>query len=411
MHSIEHQLQVLLRGVEECVSADVLLQKLKTGRPLVIKAGFDPTAPDLHLGHAVLLKKLRQFQGFGHKVVFLVGDFTALIGDPTGKNVTRKPLSAAEVAENAKTYADQAAKMLDLDQVSVRFNTEWMNDIAAADWVRLTSSYTVSRMLERDDFDKRFKSQQAIGIHEFLYPLIQGYDSVALCSDVELGGTDQKFNLLMGRTLQKQYGTASDCLADEPQVIMTMPLLEGTDGVRKMSKSYQNAIGLTEAPGVMFRKLLSLPDAIMWRYFELLTDRSEDDIVALRARVEAGENPKEIKKILAADVITLLYDHKTALSAEHAAGNQAVLGEIPEDLEEVVVYCGAQEVLPIGAALRLSGLVKNSNAARDALGRGVVYVNGRQVVDVGLELAVSGAYVIQAGKRQIAKVLLKSGQR
>ena len=288
MKSVEEQLALIKRGAEEVLVESELVEKLKRGQPLRIKAGFDPTAPDLHLGHTVLINKLRQFQDLGHQVIFLIGDFTGMIGDPSGKSATRPPLTREQVLDNAETYKTQVFKILDPAKTEVAFNSTWMDQMGPADFIRLTSQYTVARMLERDDFDKRYTTNQPIAIHEFLYPLVQGYDSVALKADVELGGTDQKFNLLMGRELQRGYGQEAQC-------IVTMPLLEGLDGVKKMSKSLGNYVGIQEAPGVMYSKLVSIPDALMWRYFELLSFRSMDEINALRADVEAGANPRDIK--------------------------------------------------------------------------------------------------------------------
>jgi tyrosyl-tRNA synthetase len=336
----------------------------------------------------------------GHEVYFLIGDFTGLIGDPTGKSTTRKPLTEAQVQENARTYEQQVFKVLDRDKTKVVFNSEWMNKLSPADFVRLASRSTVSRMLERDDFSKRFQQQQPIAIHEFLYPLMQGYDSVALEADVELGGTDQKFNLLMGRALQKDYD-------QQPQVVMTMPLLEGTDGVQKMSKSLGNYIGIDDLPGEMYRKLLSLPDALTWRYFELLSFKTQEEIDQLQTRVAEGENPRVVKDILAREIVERYHGAEAAAQAHQAAGNQVKLGEVPEHLEEVEVSMEGQESLPIGAVMRLAGLVKNSNAARDLLTQGVVYLDGDKVD--GKQVLMAGtSCVIQAGKKKIARVKLKA---
>lgn len=391
---------LLSRGVEEILLEDRLKELLASGRTLKIKAGFDPTAPDLHLGHTVLINKLRQFQDMGHEVYFLIGDFTGLIGDPTGKSATRKPLTEAQVQENARTYEQQVFKVLDREKTKVVFNSEWMNQLSPADFVRLASHSTVSRMLERDDFSKRFQQQQPIAIHEFLYPLMQGYDSVALEADVELGGTDQKFNLLMGRALQKDYG-------QQPQVVMTMPLLEGTDGVQKMSKSLGNYIGIDDLPGEMYRKLLSLPDTLTWRYFELLSFKTQEEIDQLQARVAGGENPRVVKDILAREIVERFHGAEAAAHAHQAAGNQVKLGEVPEKLEEVEVSMEGQESLPIGAVMRLAGLVKNSNAARDLLKQGVVYLDGDKAD--GKQVLMAGtSCVIQAGKKKIARIKLKA---
>lgn len=390
----------LSRGVEEILVHEQFVKLLESGRKLRIKAGFDPTAPDLHLGHTVLITKLRQFQELGHEIYFLIGDFTGRIGDPTGKSVTRKPLSEAQVMENARTYEQQVFKILDPEKTKVVFNSTWMKDLSSADFVRLASNMTVSRMLERDDFSKRFKDQQPIAIHEFLYPLIQGYDSVALEADIEFGGTDQKFNLLMGRALQKEYG-------QEPQVVITMPLLEGTDGVQKMSKSLGNYIGIDDLPGEMYRKLLSIPDALMWRYYDLLSLKPQVEIDDWRARVAAGENPQAAKDALAREIIERFHGASAAADAHVAAGNQVKLGEVPEQLEDVVVSTDGQSGLPLSAVMRLAGLVKNSNAARDLLKQGVVYVDGVSA-DARLVINQGATVVIQAGKKKIARVRLES---
>ena len=398
--SIEQSLKILQRGVSEIIPEDGLRAKLESGRPLVIKAGFDPTAPDLHLGHTVLLHKLRQFQELGHKVIFLIGDFTGLIGDPTGKSATRPPLTPEEVAENARTYQEQVFKVLDPERTIVRFNSEWMGQMSAADMIRLAGQYTVARMLERDDFSKRFAGEQPISIHEFLYPLVQGYDSVALEADVELGGTDQKFNLLMGRMLQKNAG-------QQPQVIMTLPLLEGLDGVQKMSKSLGNYIGVKDLPGTMYTRLLSMPDDLTWRYFELLSERSAEEVAQWRGEVAAGRNPQEVKKILAEEIITRFHGAEAAATAHKGAGNQVALGDIPEELIEVSVQSEDGQPIFINALLRLAGLVKNSAAAKDVLSRGALFVDG-ETVDAGFSMAVGDARVVQAGKKKIARVRVVS---
>jgi tyrosyl-tRNA synthetase len=399
MASVEEQLALIKRGADELIVEEELVEKLKAGKTLRVKAGFDPTAPDLHLGHTVLINKLRQFQDLGHDVLFLIGDFTGMIGDPTGKSATRPPLTAEQVEENAQTYKEQVFKILDPEKTTVMFNSEWMNKMSAGDMIRLAGQYTVARMLERDDFSKRFKGEQSIAIHEFLYPLVQGYDSVAMRADVELGGTDQKFNLLMGRTLQKSAG-------QEPQNILTMPLLEGLDGVQKMSKSLNNYVGVNDAPGQMYTKLLSIPDSLIWRYFELLSFKDMAEVSELRASVESGRNPQEVKDIFAREIIERFHGADAAANAHKGAGNQVALGEIPENLEEVVVDADAQEELPISAVLRLAGLVKNGAAAKDVLGRGAVYVDGKPV-EATLKLRVSGRFVVQAGKKKIARVVIK----
>ncbi len=394
----EQQLALIKRGCEELIQEEELLERLKEGRPLRIKAGFDPTAPDLHLGHTVLMNKLRTFQQLGHEVIFLIGDFTGMIGDPTGKNVTRKPLTQEQVLENAKSYKEQVFKILDPARTRVVFNSEWMGKKTAADLISLAAQYTVTRMMERDDFTKRFQSQQPIAIHEFLYPLLQGYDSVELQSDVELGGTDQKFNLLMGRTLQSRYG-------QPPQVILTMPILEGLDGEQKMSKSLNNYIGVADAPGEMYQKLISMPDTLVWRYFELLSFREAEEVEGFRKEVEAGRNPQDIKKLLAEEIITRFHGADAASSAHKAAGNVLGKGEIPDDAPEITISADGQEELPLMAVLNRAGLTKNSAAAKDVISRGGVYIDGQQA-SADFRMAVGSSHVIQAGKKAIARVLL-----
>ncbi|HEP8134342.1 TPA: tyrosine--tRNA ligase [Pseudomonas aeruginosa] len=398
MKSVEEQLALIQRGADEILVEAELVAKLKRGQPLRIKAGFDPTAPDLHLGHTVLINKLRQFQDLGHQVIFLIGDFTGMIGDPTGKSVTRPPLTREQVLENAETYKSQVFKILDPAKTEVAFNSTWMDQLTPADFIRLASQYTVARMLERDDFSKRYASNQPIAIHEFLYPLVQGYDSVALKADVELGGTDQKFNLLMGRELQRAYG-------QEAQVILTMPLLEGLDGVKKMSKSLGNYIGIQEAPGVMYSKLVSIPDTLMWRYFELLSFRSLDEIDSFRKDVEAGANPRDIKIKLAEEIVARFHGEEAAASAHKSAGNRLKDGELPEDLPEIEL--SSPEDMPVASVLNKAGLVKNAAAARDLLGAGSVKVDG-QVVDRTFMLALGETRVFQAGKKAFARITLKA---
>lgn len=395
----EKQLELIKRGCDELIQEDELLEKLREGRPLRVKAGFDPTAPDLHLGHTVLMNKLRTFQDLGHEAIFLIGDFTGMIGDPTGKNVTRKPLTREQVLQNAKTYQEQVFKILDPAKTRVVFNSEWMSQKSAADLIQLAAQYTVTRMLERDDFSKRFASQQPIAIHEFLYPLLQGYDSVALEADVELGGTDQKFNLLMGRTLQGRHGQKS-------QVVLTMPILEGLDGVQKMSKSLGNYIGVSDAPGEMYQKLLSMPDSLIWRYFDLLSFRSLEEIAGFRADIEGGRNPQEIKKLLAAEIITRFHDEAAAQSAHKAAGNVLAKGEIPDDIPEIVIESEGQMDMPLVAVLNRAGLTKNSAAAKDIVQRGAVFVDG-SAVTADFRLNAGETKVFQAGKKAIARITLK----
>ncbi|MFP4137487.1 MAG: tyrosine--tRNA ligase [Halomonas sp.] len=399
MSDVASALALLKRGTQEVLLEEELVRKLESGRKLRIKAGFDPTAPDLHLGHSVLLTKMRQFQDLGHEVVFLIGDFTGRIGDPTGKNVTRKPLTEEAVKANAQTYREQVFKILDPEKTEVRFNSEWFTDMSAADMIELAGQSTVARMLERDDFEKRYRGGQSISIHEFLYPLVQGYDSVALEADVELGGTDQKFNLLMGREIQKHFGQA-------PQVVITMPLLEGLDGVQKMSKSLGNYVGVDESPGAMFNKLVSMPDSLMWRYFELLSLKPNEKIEALRRDVEQGANPRDIKMVLARELIGRYHGDEAAANAHRSAGNQLAEGELPEDLPEVEVDFEGSEQAPIAAVLNRSGLTKNSAQAKDMLGNGRVRVDG-EVVERDHMLATGAGYVIQAGKKRYARVILK----
>lgn len=399
MTPVQDALALIKRGAEEIIVEEGLVEKLESGRPLRIKAGFDPTAPDLHLGHTVLINKLKQFQDLGHQVLFLIGDFTGMIGDPTGKSATRPPLTQEQVQKNAQTYKEQVFKILDPALTTVMFNSSWMEKMSAADMIKLAGQYTVARMLERDDFNKRFKGEQSIAVHEFLYPLVQGYDSVAMQADVELGGTDQKFNLLMGRTLQKSAG-------QEPQTILMMPLLEGLDGVQKMSKSLNNYVGVNDTPGEMYTKLLSLPDAMIWRYFELLSFRSMDEINGLKADVNNGRNPQEVKDLFAREIIERFHDKDAAKDAHKSAGNRVGLGEIPENVPEVAVDAEGQQELPISAVLRLAGLVKNGAAAKDVLKRGAVFVDGKPV-DANLKVTIRSRFVIQAGKKKIAKVILK----
>jgi len=391
-------LDLLARGADEILKREDLAARLATGRPLRVKAGFDPTAPDLHLGHTVLLNKMRQFQDLGHQVIFLIGDFTGMIGDPSGKNATRRPLTREDVLANADTYAEQVFKVLDRERTEVRFNSEWFAKMSAADMIRLAGQHTVARMLERDDFAKRYAAQQSIAIHEFLYPLVQGYDSVALEADVELGGTDQKFNLLMGRELQRQYG-------QEPQITLTMPLLVGLDGEMKMSKSLGNYVGINDQPGVMYNKIVSMPDTLMWRYFELLSFRSMEEIDGLRADVEAGANPRDIKIKLAEELVARFHGEEAAASAHRSAGNRLKDGELPEDLPEVIIESEAS--LPISAVLNQAGMVKNAAAARDLLSAGSVKVDG-EVVDRDFVFQLGSVHVCQAGKKKFARIAVKT---
>ncbi|MEE4754941.1 tyrosine--tRNA ligase [Pseudomonas alliivorans] len=398
MKSVEEQLALIKRGADELLVEAELVAKLKRGQPLRIKAGFDPTAPDLHLGHTVLINKLRQFQELGHQVIFLIGDFTGMIGDPSGKSATRPPLTREQVLDYAETYKAQVFKILDPAKTEVAFNSTWMDALSPADFIRLSSQYTVARMLERDDFDKRYKGSQPIAIHEFLYPLVQGYDSVALRADIELGGADQKFNLLMGRELQRAYG-------QEPQCILTMPLLEGLDGVKKMSKSLGNYVGIQEAPGIMYNKLVSMPDSLMWRYFELLSFRSMEEIEGLKADCEAGANPRDIKIKLAEELVARFHGEEAAANAHRSAGNRMKEGELPDDLPEISV--SAAEDMPISAILNKAGLVKNAAVARDLLASGGVRIDG-EVVDRGFIFKLGSTHICQAGKKAFGRVTLVS---
>lgn len=395
--TLEQTLNIIRRGTEEILLEEELVAKLKTGKPLRIKAGFDPTAPDLHLGHTVLINKLKQFQDLGHEILFLIGDFTGMIGDPTGKNVTRKPLTREQVAINAKTYQEQIFKILDPAKTTIVFNSHWMDELGAAGLIQLAATHTVARMLERDDFSNRFSSGKPIAIHEFLYPLIQGYDSVHLRSDIELGGTDQRFNLLMGRTLQKHY-------EQEPQVIITLPILEGLDGVQKMSKSLGNYIGVNDPPGDMYRKLVSAPDSVMWRYFELLSFRPMDEIDQLKKSVEQGANPRDIKMLLAHEIVARFHGEEAALAAPKMAGNRIVEGEIPEDLPTIQVGAEKSDGITLAAAINKAKLAKNASAARDALTQGSVKVDGSVAMTQHPLLEIGKSYVVQVGKKSIARL-------
>ena len=395
---IKDQLTLIMRGVQEIYSQEDLLKKLAQARPLRIKLGMDPTAPDLHFGHTVVLNKLRHFQDLGHEVLFLIGDYTARIGDPSGKNATRPPLTETEVKANAQTYAEQVFKILDKNKTKIVFNSEWFGKMSAGDMIQLASQVTVSRMLERDDFAKRYGNQTPIAIHEFLYPLVQGYDSIALDADVELGGTDQTFNLLMGRTLQGRYDK-------EPQVCITMPILEGLDGVQKMSKSLGNYIGINDPAGVMYQKILSMPDTLIARYFELLSFKPMSEVNALLDDMKNGRNPQEIKRILALELIERFHDKESADNAHKSAGNRLADGELPVDLPEVSLSLNGQEKLFITQVLNQAGLAKNSAQAKDMLSRGAVKVDG-QVVDASFALEAGQTVVIQAGKKAYARVIM-----
>lgn len=394
--SIDEQLALIERGTEAIYSKEDLIKKLQQNRPLRIKLGMDPTAPDLHLGHTVVLNKLRHFQDLGHDVLFLIGDYTATIGDPSGKNSTRPPLSREQVLQNAQTYAEQVFKILDKDKTTVMFNSDWFGSMNAGDMIALASQVTVSRMLERDDFAKRYANQIPISIHEFLYPLVQGYDSVAMKADVELGGTDQTFNVLMGRTLQGRYDV-------EPQICITMPILEGLDGVQKMSKSLGNYIGINEPAGVMYQKILSMPDTLIARYFELLSFKPMDEIEQLLQEMQQGRNPQELKRILALELIERFHSKEAAENAHKSAGNRLADGELPVDLPEVTLMLQEGDKLFITQVLNQAGLAKNSAQAKDMLARGAVKVDG-SVVDASFVLSAGQTVVIQAGKKAYAKV-------
>ncbi len=398
MTSIKEQLSELVRGSDEVLPEDGLEAKLKLGRPLVVKAGFDPTAPDLHVGHTVLINKMRQFQEFGHEVVFLIGDFTGMIGDPSGKNATRPPLSPEEIQENAKTYELQIFKILDPTATRIDFNSRWMGAMDAAGLIRLASHHTVARMLERDDFNKRYTGGQPISIHEFLYPIVQGYDSVELKADVELGGTDQKFNLLVGRQLQQDYG-------QDPQVVMTMPLLEGLDGVQKMSKSLGNYVGITDAPAEMFGKLMSVSDDLMWRYFELLSFRSLEDIAGLRKRVDEGLNPRDAKFELALELVERFHDDSTARAAKDDFIARFREGAMPEDMPEQTLE-SKDGRLGIAYLLKNAGLVSSTSEAFRMIKQGAVKIDGERVEDRGLEIDAGTTAIYQVGKRKFSRISL-----
>ncbi len=397
--SIQESLDLLTRGTEDVIKLEELEKKLKKGKPLQIKAGFDPTAPDLHIGHTVLINKMRQFQMLGHEVSFLIGDFTGMIGDPTGKNITRKILTREQVDANALTYKQQIFKILDKEKTKVCFNSTWMNKMTSADIISLASRYTVARMLERDDFSKRFSSQQPIAIHEFMYPLVQGYDSVAMNSDVELGGTDQRFNLLMGRTLQGQYG-------QEPQVVMTMPLLEGLDGVQKMSKSLGNYIGIEDAPRDMFGKIMSISDELMWRYFDLLSFKSNADIAKLKQEMTDGKNPRDVKFVLGLEIVERFHGKQAADDALAGFKSQFQKGAIPDDIPEITLNTENGE---IGLALLLknAGLCVSTSDAMRMVKQNAVSVNGEKIADPKQLIKAGTTAVFQVGKRKFAKIEVK----
>ena len=396
MPSIEESLELIKRGSDEILLENELIEKLKLNKPLRVKAGFDPTAPDLHLGHTVLINKLRQFQDLGHEVMFLIGDFTGMIGDPTGKSTTRPPLTRDEVIENARTYEQQIFKILDPEKTLVMFNSSWMGQMDAADLIQLAAKHTVARMLERDDFDKRYKGGQPIAIHEFLYPLIQGYDSVAMKADVELGGTDQKFNLLVGRELQKQYGQT-------PQIVLTMPILEGLDGVQKMSKSLNNYIGIHEAPEEMFGKIMSISDELMWRYFELLSFKPATEIENYIKEIEAGKNPRDVKFDLAEEIITRFHDKTAAAKAKQAFIDRFQKGDMPEDMPEVSISSNDGSI-SIANLLKEAQLVGSTSDAMRMIKQGAVKIDGEKVSDPKSAINSGTTHVYQVGKRRFARV-------
>ena len=395
MRSVDAQLLEYRRGAQEILLEEDLRKKLARGKPLRVKAGFDPTAPDLHLGHTVLINKLRQFQDFGHEVIFLIGDFTSLIGDPSGRNATRPRLTPAEVKDNARTYERQIFKILDRERTVIDFNSRWMSAMSAAGLVEIAAKHTVARMLERDDFAKRYKAGQPIAIHEFLYPLVQGYDSVALKADVELGGTDQKFNLLVGRQLQEAYG-------QEPQVVLTMPLLEGLDGVQKMSKSLGNYVGIDESPGDMFGKLMSISDELMWRYYELLSFRSSGEIEALRRQVADGRNPRDVKFELAQELVARFHDQRAAEAAQAEFVARFQKGQVPSDMRRVTLQPGSTR-LKIANLLKDAGLAQSTTAAYRLIDQGAVRVGGEKLSDRD-RVMEAGTYIVQVGKREFAEV-------
>ncbi|MES9897216.1 MAG: tyrosine--tRNA ligase [Candidatus Thiodiazotropha endolucinida] len=398
MTDVTGSLELIKRGTEEVLPEDLLIKKLQRGKPLKIKAGFDPTAPDLHLGHTVLINKLRQFQELGHEVIFLIGDFTGMIGDPTGKSATRPPLTRDEVVENAKTYEHQIFKILDPTKTTVLFNSSWMGEMSAVDLIQLAAKHTVARMLERDDFNKRYTSGQVIAVHEFLYPLIQGYDSVVLKADVELGGTDQKFNLLVGRQLQEAY-------QQEPQIVITLPILEGLDGVQKMSKSLNNYIGITDAPEEMFGKVMSISDELMWRYFELLSFRPMLEIVEWKREIEQGANPRDVKIRLAEELVERFHSREQAVKAHEAFVARFQKGQMPDEMAEFD-FTASNGGYPIANLLKDAELVKSTSEAMRMIKQGAVRIDGERVTDHTLTVAAGSTHVYQVGKRRFARISL-----
>jgi len=392
MTDLKEALALIARGTDEITKIEELEERLKLNRPLRVKVGFDPTAPDLHIGHTVIINKMRQFQDLGHTVIFLIGDFTGMIGDPTGKNVTRKALSPEQVKENAETYASQVFKILDPEKTEIRFNSEWLSALGAEGMIRLAAKYTVARMLERDDFESRYRTNQPIAIHEFLYPLAQGYDSVALECDVEMGGTDQKFNLHVGRHLQQHYKQA-------PQVIITLPLLEGLDGVQKMSKSLDNYVGITEAPGEMFGKLMSISDELMWRYFELLSFRSNEELSDLKADAAGGRNPRDIKFLLCEEIIERFHSAEAAEAAREEFIARFQRGQMPDDIPAKTLETHG-EGIGIAAALSQCGLTSSNSEAFRMIQQGGVKIDGEKISDRSLKLEPGFAGILQVGKRK-----------
>ncbi len=399
MTDVKQALELISRGTEEIIKVEDLQKKLESGKTLRIKVGFDPTAPDLHIGHTVVINKMRQFQDLGHEVTFLIGDFTGMIGDPTGKSATRKPLTREEVLANAETYATQVFKVLDREKTKIRFNSEWMSELGSEGMIRLAAKYTVARMLERDDFENRYRSGQPIGMHELLYPLAQGYDSVMLKTDVEMGGTDQKFNLLVGRHLQQHYG-------QDPQVIITLPLLEGLDGVQKMSKSLDNYVGITEAPDEMFGKLMSISDEMMWRYFELLSFRSNAELAELKRRVDDGGNPRDIKFLLCEEIVERFHDRAAADAARETFIARFRGGAMPEDIPEHTIETGS-EGIGIAAALTHCGLTSSNSEAFRMMQQGGVRIDGEKVSDRTLQLGGGFEGILQVGKLRFCKLNVK----
>ncbi len=395
MTDVKQALELISRGTEEIIKIEDLQKKLESGKTLQIKVGFDPTAPDLHIGHTVIINKMRQFQDLGHEVTFLIGDFTGMIGDPTGKSATRKPLSKEQVQENADTYASQVFKILDRDKTSIRFNSEWLGALGSDGMIRLASKYTVARMLERDDFENRYRNGQAIGLHELFYPLAQGYDSVVLKTDVEMGGTDQKFNLLVGRHLQQAYD-------QEPQVIITLPLLEGLDGVQKMSKSLNNYVGITESADEMFGKLMSISDEMMWRYFDLLSFRSNQELESLKQQVEEGTNPRDIKFLLCEEIVERFHDREAADAARETFIARFRGGAMPEDIPEKTLDTGGNGI-GIAAALTQCGLTSSNSDAFRMVQQGGVRIDGEKVSDRSLQLQAGFEGILQVGKRKFCK--------